>query len=96
MPEFVPIKYRSPSEETPADAILFKNARIFDGKSDTMVEGQDVLIKGNMITKIGPSLEAPESAKKTAVVDCAGKTLMPGLIDMHAHISIQEGMLEGT
>ena len=54
----------------------------------------DVLVVENLISKIGSNLEAP-SDHKTAVVDVAGMTLMPGLIDMHSHLSIQEGMLEG-
>lgn len=97
MPEFIPLKYRSPTEEAPATAILLKNAKIFDGGKTTttaLIEGHDVLIEGNLITAVGPGLSAP-AGKKTAVVDCGGKTLMPGLIDMHSHLSIQEGMLEG-
>ncbi|CAB9509420.1 amidohydrolase [Seminavis robusta] len=94
MPEYVPLRYRSPEEEAPADAILFKNAKIFNGKGDAYIEATEVLIEGNLITKVGSGLEAPTD-KKTAVVDCAGKTLMPGLIDMHSHLCFQEGMLEG-
>ena len=78
MPEYVPITYRSPDEEPPVDTILFKNAKIFDGKGDTLVDG-DVLIEKNLITKVGPGLTAPEG-KRTAVVDIAGKTLMPGYV----------------
>lgn len=89
MPEFVPLSYRSPDEEPPAEAILFQNAKIFDGTSDALIEGQEVLIEGNLITQVGTGLKAPER-KKTAVVDCGGKTLMPGLIDMHSHLSIQQ------
>ena len=54
----------------------------------------DVLVVDNMIAKIGTSLQPPLD-RKSAVVDVSGKTLMPGLIDMHSHLSIQEGMLEG-
>ena len=77
MPEYVPLSYRSPTEEAPAESILFKNAKIFTGAGDNLVEGQEVLIEGNLITKVGTGLSAPEG-KKTAVVDCGGKTLMPG------------------
>lgn len=36
MPELFPITYRSPKEPDRATAILFKNANVFDGKSDTL------------------------------------------------------------
>lgn len=93
MPEYFPT-YRSAKEPAPAKAILFKNANIFDGKSDEMSGPMDVLIIDNLISKIGSDIAPPEE-QKCAVVDCTGKTLMPGLIDMHSHLCFQEGMLEG-
>ena len=93
MPEYVPLKYRDPNEEPAVDTILFQNAKIFDGKQDSLVDG-DVLIEGNLISQVGSNLSIPEG-KRGAIVDCGGKTLMPGLIDMHSHLSFQEGMLEG-
>lgn len=56
---------------------------------------QDVLVIDNLIAKIGENIDPPTGDKKVAIVDCAGKTLMPGLIDMHSHLCFQEGMLEG-
>ena len=43
----------------------------------------DLLIQGNRIAKIAPSIEAPEG---TTVVDCTDKLLSPGFIDTHHHL----------
>lgn len=61
---------------------LFKNVRVFDGKSATQSAPTSVLVRGNKIAAIG---ESAQSATAT-VIDGAGKTLMPGLIDAHSHL----------
>jgi len=101
MPEFFPKEsaWRDAAhvqfaEEPTAQFVLFTNARVFDGKSDVLTEPQEVLVHRNLIRKVGPLVPVPQDVKLVKV-DCDGKTLMPGLIDMHAHIGIQEGMLEG-
>ena len=81
-------------EEPTAQFVLFTNARVYDGKSDVLSEPQEVLIHKNLIRKVGPLVPVPQDVKLIKV-DCGGKTLMPGLIDMHSHIGIQEGMEEG-
>jgi imidazolonepropionase-like amidohydrolase len=63
-------------------AILFKNVKVFDGKSDKVTESTLVLVVGNKIEKIGGNIAAPE---KAIVIDARGRTLMPGLIDAHWH-----------
>src|SRR5262245_28576492 len=61
---------------------LFKNAKVFDGKSDKVTASTSVLVVGNKIEKIGGVTAAPEGA---TVIDAGGRTLMPGLIDAHWH-----------
>jgi imidazolonepropionase-like amidohydrolase len=63
-------------------ATLFTNVRVFDGKSDKLSAPTSVLVVGNAIAKIGGDIAAPE---KATVIDCGGRTLMPGLIDAHWH-----------
>ena len=63
-------------------AILFKNVKVFDGKSDKLTASTSVLVVGNKIEKIGGDIAAPE---KATVIDAGGRTLMPGLIDAHWH-----------
>ena len=75
-----------------AKQTLFKNVNIFNGTQDKLIMGQDVLVEGELIKKIGKDLKA-DSAK---VIQGQGKTLMPGMIDGHAHIMINSdyGKLE--
>lgn len=61
---------------------LFKNVKVFDGKSNTLTATTSVLVSGNKIEKIGAGIAAPE---KAIVIDAGGRTLMPGLIDAHWH-----------
>src|SRR5215467_14381360 len=64
---------------------LFQNVRIFDGKSGTLSGSRNVLVRGNKIESIatGPIPIDPSTA--TVLIDGGGRTLMPGLIDMHWH-----------
>ncbi|MEA2080036.1 MAG: amidohydrolase family protein, partial [Pseudomonadota bacterium] len=72
------------AEEAPGQ-ILFKNVNIFDGKSNKLNNGQNVLIEGNTIKAIGKDVKASTDA---TVIDGAGRTLMPGLIDNHVHLTL--------
>ncbi|SFM07034.1 metal-dependent hydrolase family protein [Shimia aestuarii] len=64
------------------NAVLIRGASIFTGCSPDLLEGQDVYVAGNLISKIGPNLEAPDFA---TVIEADGHILMPGLIDAHWH-----------
>jgi imidazolonepropionase-like amidohydrolase len=63
--------------------VLFRNVRVFDGKSDRLTAATSVLVSGNRIAAIGPSAVA--TAPGATVVEGGGRTLMPGLIDAHWH-----------
>ena len=65
--------------------ILFKNVNIFNGTDDKLYENHHVLIEGNLIKKI--STETIDAAGAT-VIDGSGRTLMPGLIENHAHLML--------
>ena len=65
---------------------MFQNVRIFDGKSDKLTEPSHVLVRGNVIEKISAQPIPTDKRGDTVIIDGAGKTLMPGLIDAHAHI----------
>ena len=66
-----------------ADAVtILKPARVWDG--DTMHEGWSVRVKGERIDAVGP--EAAAAAAGARVIDLAGTTLMPGLVEGHSHI----------
>jgi imidazolonepropionase-like amidohydrolase len=63
--------------------LLFRNVRIFDGTSADLSAPTAVLVRGNVIAEIGAGLAAGPAAQ---VIDGNGRTLMPGLIDMHWHM----------
>lgn len=69
-----------PAEPSP---IAFTNIRLFDGKTKRLVTGRRVLVTGNKITAV-ESTSGPV-ADGVRVIDCGGRTLMPGLIDAHWH-----------
>jgi imidazolonepropionase-like amidohydrolase len=66
--------------------ILIQNARIFDGVSEDLIEGQDVLVQDGMIAEIAAGIEPPEGA---VVIDAGGRVMTPGFIYMHEHIMMQ-------
>jgi imidazolonepropionase-like amidohydrolase len=72
------------AEEKPQT--LFTNCNVFDGTSEKLAMGRQVLIEGNLIKSIGD--KSLKAAKDAVVIDCGGRTLMPGLHDMHTHIGI--------
>ena len=74
--------------------VLFTNVKIFDGVKDKLSAGS-VLVEGNVIKEVGGSIAAPAGAE---VIDGGGRTLMPGLIDGHAHIMINDNfpVVEGN
>ena len=66
-------------------SVIFRNATVLDG-SGAPPFAADVLVTGNRIADVGApgTLRVPEGARP---VDCAGATLMPGLVEPHAHLS---------
>ncbi len=72
--------------------VLIENVNIWDGTSDGLTEGMSVLIEGNLIKEVSASASAGQGA---TVLDGGGRTLMPGLIDMHSHLATGEGLAEG-
>ena len=68
-----------------ANATLFLNVRIFDGKSATLSPASSVLVKGNTIERISTSPIDPAGIPNLTVIGGEGRVLMPGLIDAHWH-----------
>jgi len=69
-----------------SDSILIRSGRVIDGLGNEP-RICDLLITGNRIEQVGENLE---TAENTRVIDAAGCTVMPGLIDTHCHISFDE------
>ncbi|MEE9561791.1 MAG: amidohydrolase family protein, partial [Thermoanaerobaculia bacterium] len=60
--------------------------RLIEVASGTVKTNVDILIRGNLIEEVGTSLSVPPGAVE---IDLRGKTVLPGLIDSHAHICLQ-------
>ncbi|MES2278036.1 MAG: amidohydrolase family protein [Bacteroidota bacterium] len=69
--------------DVPDGKIAFTNARIITMKGDEVIEKGTIIIDHNKIAAIGKDVPIPADAK---VIDIAGKTMMPGIIDVHAHL----------
>lgn len=67
---------------------LFKNALVFDGTAAEPFTGH-VLVRNGAIAKIFSTIDTPAIAMGTEVVDCTGKWLMPGLLDIHTHLDLE-------
>src|SRR4026209_1079696 len=66
-------------------ARLFTNAQVFDGTGRVSFTGE-VLVKGNRIDAVGEAGTRLDR-QRAEVIDCGGATLMPGLVEAHAHLS---------
>lgn len=70
---------------------LIRNARIFDSESAMLGDASDLLIENGRIVSISGG--GQELARTERVIDAAGRVLLPGLFDMHGHISEWQGGL---
>jgi 5-methylthioadenosine/S-adenosylhomocysteine deaminase len=68
----------------PGRPVVFRNATVLTmDDAHHVLRGADVLIEGERITAVGPSLPVPEG---TAEIDATGGIVMPGMIDTHRHM----------
>ncbi len=68
--------------------ILFKQVNVVDVETRQLLKAHDVLIYDNKIQQIGKNLKVSD---KTKIIQASGKTLIPGLWDMHGHLSKTDG-----
>jgi imidazolonepropionase-like amidohydrolase len=64
---------------------VLRNASVLDAERGELAEGQSVVVEDGRIADVGPGLAGPDDA---VVVDVAGRTVMPGLIDAHTHPTV--------
>ena len=76
--------FASAQDEEP-ERVLFTNVNVFDGFADELAMNTDVLVEGNVIVEVGEGI----SSTGATVIDGGGRTLMPGLIDMHTHVTFE-------
>lgn len=66
---------------------LYRNLQLLDPRWDEARRGYEVLVEGETIREVS---DRPIRSESAEVVDCGGRTLMPGLIDCHAHVTLTE------
>lgn len=76
---------------TVVEKAVITNVAVFTAVG-SLLEGQDVFVEGSRIVRVAPSGSVPVNENYT-VLDGAGKTLMPGLFDMHTHNTKFRGLL---
>jgi hypothetical protein len=81
------------AHKPPAAGLVFSNARVLDVERGRYLPDQTVIVVGDKIQSIGPTKGA-KVPKDAEVIDLAGKTLVPGLWDMHAHLGDADGVLD--
>ena len=74
----------------PQGKLVVHDVSVFDAEAARLEPHRDVLVEGNRIVSVAPAGVPPEKAQ---VIDGRGKTLIPGLWDMHAHVGPVDGML---
>jgi len=86
-PETFAISLQVP-RDTPQGQLFLRGARIVTMKGDEVIAQGDILIENNRIKAIGASgsISAPAGAK---VIDVSGKTIVPGLVDIHSHLKTE-------
>ena len=76
----------------PSGPLAFKNANLFDSETGRTIPNTTVVVEGNRIKSVGRDgkVAVPKNAE---VIDARGRTLMPGLWDMHVHIGPNDGLM---
>jgi imidazolonepropionase-like amidohydrolase/Tol biopolymer transport system component len=72
--------------DKPAGVVVLRGARIVTMKGAEIIENGDIVVTGNRITAVGPrgSVRIPGGAR---TIDVAGKTVLPGYVDIHANLA---------
>lgn len=81
-------------KDKPRGTIVLRGARLITMRDDEIIESGDIVIQDNRIVAVGPSgsVDVPADAD---VRDMSGKTIYPGLVDIHAHTWVAWGVHRG-
>lgn len=76
--------------DRPTGAIAFRNGRLITLRGDEVIERGDIVVRDRRIVAIGATgrIAIPSAAH---VVDVTGRTIIPGLVDLHNHVAVFQG-----
>ena len=78
--------------KTPKGTVVLRGATVVTMNGDEVLKNADVVVEDNRIKRVGARGSVPAGAK---VIDVAGKTIVPGFVDTHAHwTEIRRGILD--
>ena len=78
--------------QTPSGDVAVEDVTLFDSVNAKLLPHQTVIVSGNKIRSIGLAATTIPDPEAT-IIDGRGKTLLPGLWDMHAHVQSIDGLL---
>jgi imidazolonepropionase-like amidohydrolase len=84
------LRAQQPASQAPA-LVAVKAGRVLDVRSGKYAERQIILIEGDRIKQIGPEAEMELRLHSESRVDLSQRTVLPGLIDAHTHITFDPG-----
>jgi Tol biopolymer transport system component/imidazolonepropionase-like amidohydrolase len=87
-PKYEPVEMRitiMADRDIPQGEVVLRGGRTITMRGDEIIENADILIRNNRIVAVGArgSVQVPTNAR---VIDVAGKTVIPGYVDTHAHL----------
>lgn len=80
------------AQAAPPPVVLVRAGNLFDSEAGRMVGPRDILIRGQRVAEVGQGLAAPEGAM---IIDLGRCAVIPGLIDAHTHLLLEQGEGEG-
>lgn len=80
------------AQRGPQPMVLVRAGNLFDSEAGRMVGPRDILIRGDRVAEVGQGLTAPEGA---TVIDLSQCSVIPGLIDAHTHLLLEQRNGEG-
>jgi hypothetical protein len=77
--------------DIPEGSAVLRGARVITMRGNEVIENADIVIRNNRIVGVGArgSVQVPPGAR---VVDLAGKTIVPGFVDTHAHLRLNQNI----
>lgn len=84
----VPFSILGQSTRAPSPSIVLHAARLLEIDTGQIIAPGEVLVQGERIVEVGPSVKHPPG---TQILDLGDSTLLPGLIDAHIHLFLHPG-----
>jgi Tol biopolymer transport system component len=94
IPTFQPFEFRiriAAPRDIPRGSAVIRGARVVTMRGNEIIDNADIVIRDNRIVAVGArdQVQVPSDAK---VIDAAGKTVLPGFVDTHAHLRAAFGV----